>query len=199
MIQVGKKKMKCCSSDRPNRISETVADQASGSGSNASAHQNGFQERCLSCDKTGRSVKRETIQQMLKPELIAQIGERNYSFCGDPECRVVYFADEEEDFTFTTADLRVRVGIKETSDPITICYCFGHTTASVREELSRTGQSTVVARISAEITAGNCACQMKNPSGRCCLAEVSKVVKALGRERASGISYCRPAQLGASD
>jgi hypothetical protein len=121
---------------------------------------------------------------LLKPGLIDRIEESNYRFCSNPDCRVVYFA-ESADSTFTTDDLRVRVGLKEREDPIPICYCFGHTVASARDELARTGRSTVVASITAEIKAGRCACETTNPSGSCCLGDVSKTVKELMKEQAA--------------
>ena len=77
---------------------------------------------------------------------------------------------------------RIRFIKQAQEDPIPICYCFGHTVASAREEIARTGHSTVVARITAEIHAGHCACEIKNPAGSCCLGDVSRVVKTLLQE-----------------
>lgn len=59
----------------------------------------------------------------------------------------------------------------------TVCYCFGHTVGSIRDEVHRAGRSTVVADITAKIKAGACDCERLNPSGRCCLGEVIAVVK----------------------
>ncbi len=58
-----------------------------------------------------------------------------------------------------------------------LCYCFEVTRADVRREVAETGQSTIPARIQSEIRAGRCRCEVKNPSGACCLGEVNKVVK----------------------
>lgn len=106
-------------------------------------------------------------------------------FCATASCPVVYFG-RSPDSRFTRDDLTVRVGIKETEDPIPVCYCFDHTRASVREELDRTGTSTVVERIRAGIQAGNCRCESKNPSGHCCLGEVTRVVKLETEAAAAG-------------
>jgi hypothetical protein len=125
---------------------------------------------------------------LLKPGLIDRIEESNYRFCPNPDCRVVYFA-ESASSTFTTDELRVRVGLKEREDPIPICYCFGHTVASARDELARTSRSTVVASITAEIKAGRCACETTNPSGSCCLGDVSKAVQELMKEMAQPINH----------
>jgi len=100
-----------------------------------------------------------------------------YYFCEAPDCDLVYFAMEAEAPRFRREDLIVRVGSKEIIDPIPICYCFGFTRQDIRVEIRRTGRSTVGERIATEIKAGNCACEVKNPSGKCCLGDVARVVK----------------------
>ena len=171
--------MNCCTLD-PNGQSTTCATEPV----SAPALQKDVARKCLKCGQTGRLVVRQTMLQLLKPELIDRMEESHYRFCSNPDCRVVYFA-ESVDSTFTTDDLLVRVGLKEREDPIPICYCFGYTVASARDELARTGRSTVVASITAEIKAGRCACESNNPSGSCCLGDVSKAVKELTKEQAA--------------
>ena len=100
-----------------------------------------------------------------------------YYFCEDPNCDVVYFPWRSETPTFRKSDLWVRVGVKEKSDPIPVCYCFGVTRKDIEEELRQTGKSTFAARITAEVRRGNCACEVKNPSGKCCLGSVARAVK----------------------
>jgi hypothetical protein len=138
---------------------------------------------CKECNGKARKVEQLTIEHILKDEHQSEIKETQYYFCGAPDCEVVYFSNETGQY-FTKADVQVRVGLKEKEDPIPICYCFGHTLASAREEIARTGRSTVVATITAETQAGRCACEIKNPSGSCCLGEVSQAVKALLKEQA---------------
>lgn len=175
--------MNCCTPD-PNGQSTTCATEPISAPALQPALKKDVARQCPKCGQTGRSVARKTMLHLLKPELIDRMEESHYRFCSNPDCRVVYFA-ESVDSTFTTDDLLVRVGLKEREDPIPICYCFGHTVASARDEIARTGRSTVVASISAEIKAGRCACESNNPSGSCCLGDVSKAVKELMREHAA--------------
>jgi hypothetical protein len=42
----------------------------------------------------------------------------------------------------------------------------------IESELRQSGASTVVDRIAAKVKARECACEVRNPSGQCCLAEV---------------------------
>ncbi len=100
-----------------------------------------------------------------------------YYFCEDPACDVVYFPWQAEAPTFRKSDLCVRVGAKEKSDPIPVCYCFGVTRNDIEEELRQTGKSTFAARITAEVQRGNCACEVKNPSGKCCLGNVTRTAQ----------------------
>lgn len=100
-----------------------------------------------------------------------------YYFCETPDCDVVYFPARSIAPTFRRADLLVRVGVKERVDPITLCYCFGVTRQDVQEEIQRTGKSTVAERIKAEVKAGHCACEVKNPSGKCCLGNITLAVR----------------------
>ncbi|SRR5258707_11334108 len=106
-----------------------------------------------------------------------------YYFCDASDCEVVYFALDAQAPRFRREDLAVRVGAKETADPIPICYCFGFTRQDIWDEIRRTGKSTVGQRITAEVRAGNCACEVKNPSGKCCLGDVARTARdTLGRK-----------------
>ena len=100
-----------------------------------------------------------------------------YYFCEAADCDVVYFPCDPQAPVFRREDLLVRVGAKEKADPIPVCYCFGFTRKDIQDEIAKTGYSTVADRITAEVKAGNCACEVKNPSGKCCLGNVTKVVQ----------------------
>jgi hypothetical protein len=100
-----------------------------------------------------------------------------YYFCDDPACDVVYFPANPQALLFRRADTWVRVGAKEKDHPIPVCYCFGFTRQDIWDEIRQTGRSTIAERISAEVKAGNCACEVKNPSGKCCLGNVTRTAK----------------------
>jgi restriction endonuclease Mrr len=74
------------------------------------------------------------------------------------------------------------VGLKEAESPIPLCFCFGHTAESAREEIVTTGRSTVAERITTEVQAGNCSCEVKNPSGKCCLGDVKRAIQQIQSE-----------------
>ena len=45
------------------------------------------------------------------------------------------------------------------------------------EEIRDTGKCTILQHITAEVKAGNCACEIRNPQGSCCLGNVNAAVK----------------------
>jgi Zinc binding domain len=100
-----------------------------------------------------------------------------YYFCEAPGCDAVYFPLDTHAPLFRRGDLLVQVGSKEMAGHIPVCYCFGFTRKDIQREIAETGDSTIAERITAEVKAGNCACEVKNPSGKCCLGTVARVVK----------------------
>lgn len=135
-------------------------------------------QSCGNCGGQGRPVSRKTVLLMLKPDLLEQAMSGTYSFCPARDCPVVYF-EEQRSRVFTSDDLRVLVGLKVTKDPIPLCYCFGFDESHIRDEISRTGYTTIPERISSLIREGLCACEARNPGGVCCLGEVKKAAKLL--------------------
>lgn len=131
----------------------------------------------------GVPVQRCTPEALLLDP--SALGEGPFFFCPDPDCAVVYF-DASGDEVYRKQDVSVRVGLKERDDPIPLCYCFGYTRADVRAEMRAAGRTTVPERIKAGIAAGECACEVKNPKGSCCLGDVNRAVReemqAIGKQ-----------------
>src|SRR5438445_11817075 len=133
----------------------------------------------MACPANGGRSKRVnmlTVKSLVR-KLPMGMPNTQYYFCDASDCDVVYFALEVEAPRFRREDLVVRVGAKETADPIPVCYCFGFTRKDIEDEIAETGRSTIADRISAEVKTGNCACEIKNPSGKCCLGDVTRTAK----------------------
>ena len=131
---------------------------------------------CRICGRKAKAVQRSTPGHLLKPKAAERLQDAFYRFCATPACDVVYFSNETGQY-FHKADMRVRVGLKETEDPIPLCYCFGYTAHDVREEILTTGTPTIPEWIRIKVQAGNCRCELENPQGTCCLGYVSRAVK----------------------
>ena len=67
-------------------------------------------------------------------------------------------------------------------DRLRLCYCFGYDESHIRDELTRSGRTTIPEKIGKLIGEGLCACDTLNPSGRCCLGEVNKAVERLKQQ-----------------
>ena len=132
---------------------------------------------CKECGNKGKSVKEITLRNHVKESKLESIKNfEGFYFCETHTCQVIYF-NNEQSFYLHKEDVKTRVGLKETYDPIPVCYCFGWTREKIFNQIKQQGFSTAVQEISAKVKAGECACDIYNPSGKCCLGEVSKVVK----------------------
>lgn len=131
------------------------------------------------CPANGRGTKpvsRRTVEQLTHPEIQSSLLRQPYYFCDAPACDVVYVS-ALGDHLITRDQLRVRVGIKEQEDPIPICYCFGFDREAIRDDIRRTGDTDIQRVITSRVKAGECRCEDTNPSGGCCLGEVSRAIK----------------------
>lgn len=134
--------------------------------------------RCPGCGASGKRVETKTVKALLAVSLQA-IRPTAYYFCRTPDCPVVYFSSDGAQI-FGEADLREQVYQKHPGDDdVYVCYCFRYTAGLIRAELQMIGASTVVEAISAGIQAGQCACEIRNPQGSCCLGNIRATVKRL--------------------
>jgi hypothetical protein len=134
------------------------------------------QVRCPRCNTQGKEVSFVTVSALL-PAPLAQAFELGQQwFCKSQMCSVLYYGDQGQ--TAEKEQALVRVGQKETQDPIPLCYCFQVTRADIQQEVAQTEHCNIVERIANETRAGNCDCERKNPAGVCCLGELRATVKA---------------------
>lgn len=129
---------------------------------------------CPLAGKPGSPVPIITVRSLVRRQVAEPIEGDRWFFCSLPDCAVVYFNAGGR--VFTKDALEVRVGLKEKVAPRPVCYCFGHSVESIREEIARTGRSTVAASITDMVASGECRCEVLNPKGTCCLGDVRKVV-----------------------
>ena len=116
--------------------------------------------------KSYPSVALKTIYQHLKKPWQTELAAQNYYFCDDPECDVIYYG--LDDTTFNQDALRTQVGIKDQSDQAVLCYCFDVTRKDFAQDKSI--KEFVVEKTKSK----QCACDIRNPSGKCCLKNFKK-------------------------
>ncbi len=132
---------------------------------------------CKECNCKGKPVSEITIESLVKEPVLEAIESLDgFFYCETPNCGVVYFNNQQQVYLHKE-DVKARVGIKETESSIPVCYCFGWTQERIFEQIKQLGYTTAVKEISAKVKSGECKCEIKNPSGRCCLGDINKVVK----------------------
>ena len=154
---------------------------------------------CPTCDKKAKRVSPVTLRALLMDQFASTIIDGDHSCCGSGEgcapiskdtgwrfcdstdCDVVYFS-EEGNKQFTKSHIKVPVGVKETTGERPLCYCFGHTVASIKDELRTKGRSDALDDIRAKMKDPGCHCKTSNPSGSCCLGSVTRGIQIAQEE-----------------
>ena len=132
---------------------------------------------CPQCDTVGKSIEGQTVKVMLSVTL-REVQDTNYLFCRTQSCPVVYFSAGGGQ-TFTIDQVRERVYQKELErENVFVCYCFRHTVGELRVA-SPEDRIAIVDDINTGINAGQCACDLRNPQGSCCLGNVRSLIKQL--------------------
>jgi hypothetical protein len=107
--------------------------------------------------------------------------------CRQADCEVVYFADQGLEIRI--ADLHTVPGFKQAGAQQggggLCCYCFLHSRESIVEEVRASGTSPTLDRIRGRVKEQGCACEVRNPSGKCCLKDIQDIVDQTLREGAS--------------
>lgn len=135
---------------------------------------------CPECGSRAKSVPGQTVKAMLAVSL-RQVRDVEYLYCRTRACRVVYFSASGAQI-FTTDDVRERVFHKEPdADDVFVCYCFRHTIGDVRAATPEI-RDEILDDINIGISAGQCACDLRNPQGVCCLGNVRQVSKRFEHE-----------------
>ncbi len=141
--------------------------------------QPGFQAAwfCPVSGTRGAPVDLQTVKALLTETALARVGSSAHRFCPEPSCEVVYF--DADGACYRKGDVRVPVWQKEPFGHRMVCYCFGESEDSIRAEMTTTGQSHAVERVRGHITAGRCACELRNPRGVCCLGDLTAATKRI--------------------
>ncbi|MBI2497834.1 MAG: copper chaperone Copz family protein [Opitutae bacterium] len=129
---------------------------------------------CFRCGQPGKVVSLLTLKHQVKPDHLTAVEAGPFAFCRSPECPVVYF--NATGTTLWLDDVRQRPTVKKSGNP-RLCYCFGFDTEMARAEIQATGRCTIPDRIAAEMKTDRCACEIRNPQGSCCFANVTAAVK----------------------
>ncbi len=132
---------------------------------------------CPECGSTCKSVSMSTLYHQVRfPENQALITD-NYYFCPAKKCPIAYFSNVDN--TISKQHLRCYEAIQNEA----LCYCFDIDAAQYLSALKDKRAESIKAFVIQRTKMGECACEIRNPSGQCCLADF----KRLENERNSDV------------
>ena len=157
----------------PSEAGQTVCDLSTSNMPPTDHHA----PACPQCGQVGKAVQGQTVKALLIISLRA-VRNAEYRFCRTPTCPVVYFTVDGQQ-TFTLDQVRGPIYQKAIHDTATpACYCFGYTIGVLRS-MTPTQRAAAIDDINAAIQAGQCACDLRNPQGTCCLGNVRELIGQL--------------------
>jgi hypothetical protein len=140
---------------------------------------------CPHCGQSCADVSPRTIRHHIRQAWQWVAESDRYFYCGNPACAVVYFGADGSIIPQTR--LRTPDAKQATADAL-ICHCFGITVSDAKQSQAARDFALTQTR------ERQCACEVRNPSGRCCLADLVKVgagetaVRDIGMLQATSIA-----------
>lgn len=124
----------------------------------------------------GVHVGAVTLRHLVVPTALARLVRESATFCGTPDCAVAYY--DPAGVVIEKSAVSVPVFQKETRPERLVCYCFGHTVASVLDADRHDGPNAIVDQIMQACRQGLERCEETNPKGRCCLGSIRGLLRA---------------------
>ncbi|MFF2450769.1 (2Fe-2S)-binding protein [Neobacillus sp. NPDC058068] len=136
-------------------------------------------QSCSSCGVVGKKVKTITLKTMLKPSSLELLNaELDHYFCATANCEIVYYNSEIK--SYSISEIKVPVFQKESLLDTPVCYCFNWTKERIQTSIENGLTPHPVEHIRENIKANRCGCEVNNPQGSCCLANVTKFSSQFG-------------------
>jgi hypothetical protein len=124
---------------------------------------------CPDCGGICKGVAMRTLYHQVRfPENLKIVAEVYY-FCPDRHCKIGYFSVSGN--IIAKQLLTACRGIQADR----LCYCFGIDADQYLSALRAGDAETIKGFVIQRTQAGECACEVRNPSGQCCLAKFKKL------------------------
>jgi len=134
-------------------------------------------DTCPFCNQKSKVVPTSAINHFLKDNFKKNITSlEGFSFCATSSCNVVYFKNS---FVININDVKYNIGLKNSSHPTTVCYCFDWTKEKIQIQLEQKGTTSALEEIKEKVKNKKCLCEIKNPKGKCCMSDVKKTINEI--------------------
>ncbi len=127
---------------------------------------------CPQCWKSCKNISMKTIFHQVKFPDILDVETDSYYFCIDSDCSVGYFSQEGE--MIHKQQLRAFTRFKHRK----LCFCFDINTEQYINALKDKTAAIIKEFVMKKTKSGDCACEIRNPSGQCCLASFKQLEKS---------------------
>ncbi len=127
---------------------------------------------CPQCGVEGKSIPFSSVLHQVKFPDVLSVAKDDYFFCSDESCSVGYFA--ESGATISKPQLRAFEDPSHTR----LCYCYDISKAQYCQALKDNTAEQITDFVKEQTKAGACACEIRNPSGQCCLANFKQLKKS---------------------
>lgn len=132
---------------------------------------------CPRCGESGPSVSATTVAALTAGVLLPQ---QSFRACRNQGCEVVYHGTAGA--RVLVRELGVELGFKSETGSALVCYCFLHRRDDLRARGGQRDGASLVASVTEHVRQGHCACDVRNPLGRCCLGDLHREVAAARAE-----------------
>jgi hypothetical protein len=120
-------------------------------------------QSCPECGDSCLSVKMNTMIHHIQYPENTKVPDGEYAFCPSRVCKVGYFSGS---YMINAQKLRsLQRGQEEM-----LCYCFDISEALYKSAIVENTAEKIKAFVVHQTKIGACACEVRNPSGRCCLS-----------------------------
>jgi hypothetical protein len=127
---------------------------------------------CPQCGASCKSISMKTIFHQVKFPEILSVETGSYFHCAGESCSVGYFS--QEGLVISKHQFRV---FDELNNKL--CYCFDINVEKYIQALKNNTASEIKNFVIQKTKAGDCACDIRNPSGQCCLTNFKQLEKNL--------------------
>ena len=123
-------------------------------------------EECSKCSESGQPVPLGLVRHHVGKPWAEALDGQEFAFCETPSCPVIYFASDGR--SFEAAQLRRVPAYKSGQGADLLCFCFDVTGDDAL------GAADPIPYIRERVRHGECACNVLNPSGACCLGTIGR-------------------------
>ena len=134
---------------------------------------------CPECKNLSQKISQETIQS--QTNFSFQPSQDAWFFCKTQHCSVVYFSSSEIKPIYLDS-LKETPFPKSTNPNRLVCFCFHHSVQEILDDVLHNSVSTIKEDIIEACRKDLSDCLHMNPEGRCCLGNISMLLKMKQKE-----------------